>query len=647
MQHSTGQRPSLARMPGVRAILLTTASLFAIGLFAACSALQEKSADAGPASSSAEDASGASALPPEQRQALFGETHLHTAYSFDAYGFTEARIGPDLAYRFARGEPIEYLGKMVRRHDPLDFMVVTDHGEFMGVLNELDDPNSAVSKGEIGRRYREASANATGFAAFYSDVRRMVANPANIGTAVTQAMTSAWEKSIAMANANYQPGKFTTFIGYEWTSHPQDRYNLHRNVIFRGDSAPMPFTATDSLKPEDLWTYLEANRANGVEALAIPHNANGSEGNMFAWTDSDGRPIDATYSRRRALNEPLNEMAQNKGQSETLPMLSPSDEFANFEVMDRLVPNVDAKGSPPGSYVRDALGRGLVIEQRTGVNPYKLGAAGGTDFHNALSTAREDSFVGAFGFDPAVNPPGRKDVQGMLGQPAGSASLLFGSGALTGVWAERNDRPSIYAAMRRKETFATSGTRLKVRLFGGWDYRSDLVRQRDWVSTAYKTGAPMGSDLPARPTRAKAPTFAVWAVKDPNGANIDRAQIIKVWLDGATPRERVFDVALSDNRRIDPKTGKPPVVGDTVDRKSALYSNSIGAVELSTVWTDPTFDPQQPAVYYLRVIEIPTPRWSTILAAKYELPIPSGLPATLQERAWSSPIWYTPAQQAR
>lgn len=461
---------------------------------------------------------------------------------------------------------------------------------------------------------------------------------------IKDVMRSEWGRQIAMANANYRPGKFTTFIGYEWTSHPQDRYNLHRNVIFRGDTAPMPFSATDSLRPEDLWSYLEANRTKGIEALAIPHNGNASEGSMWAWTDSDGRQISADYARRRAANEPLNEIAQGKGQSETMPAMSPADEFANFEVMDRLVPRLDLKGSPPGSYVRDALGRGLLIQRRTGVNPYKFGAVGGTDFHNGLTTSAENALILAFGFDPDVNPPSRKEAQFLLQEPAAMnpPPLILGSGGLTGVWAERNDRPSIYAAMRRRETFSTSGTRIKVRLFGGWDYPNGLMQRDNWVRNAYARGVPMGSDLPARAKNTAAPRLLIWAAKDPNGANLDRVQIVKVWLDGDQQRERVFDVALSNGRRVNPTTGKAPPVGNTVDLNTATYRNDIGAVQLATEWTDPTFDAAQPAVFYVRVIEIPTPRWSTILAARYQLPLPKSSPATLQERAWSSPIWYMP-----
>lgn len=581
------------------------------------------------------------------RRALFGELHLHTSYSFDAYGFTEARTDPDLAYRFARGETVEYLGKKVRRHEPLDFMAVTDHAEYMGFLNQLDDPQSALATSEFGNHYREGRKAAKDVGGFLAEVYRSLSDPANIRDLhVAEAMRSAWQRAVDAANANYRPGRFTTLIGYEWTSQPDYRYNLHRNIIFRGDSAPQPFTATDSQRPEDLWAYLEANRARSVEALAIPHNANASGGHMFDWTDSEGRPIDADYARRRAANEPLNEITQGKGQSETLPALSPADEFADFEVVNRLVPRLDLPGSPPGSYARDALGRGLLIEQHLGVNPFKLGAVGGSDFHNGLSTSAENAFTMAFGFDPDVNAPDRKQAEWLLKEPAQAGKsvepLLLGSAGLTGVWAERNDRDSIYAALRRRETFATSGTRLQVRLFGGWDFPAGITSGTNWVQEAYAHGVAMGGDLPQRPGGAGAPRFLLWALKDPNGANLDRAQIVKVWLEGENRREQVFDVALGGAHRRDGATGRVLPVGNTVDLRNATYTNSIGAAELVAEWTDPDFEAGERAVYYLRVLEIPTPRWSTILAARHGLPLPKESPATLQERAWSSPIWYTP-----
>ena len=583
------------------------------------------------------------------RQAFFGELHLHTSWSFDAYGFTEARTNPDIAYRFARGEAVDYLGLSLRRREPLDFMAVTDHAEFIGFLSQLDDSQSALSRSSFGKEYREARAQAgqAGLGAFFQKVQSTLRGNAAMVAQLQGAeiAASTWQRTIDMANANYRPGRFTTFVAYEWTSHPGQRHNLHRNVIFRGADAPPPFTADQSLDPEDLWSYLEANRAKGVEALAIPHNANASDGNMFAMNDSAGRPIDAAYAHRRAVNEPLNEIYQTKGESETHPALSPADEFAGFELMDRLVPRLDLPGTPPGSYLRDALGRGLVIERRTGVNPFKYGAVAATDIHNGLSNSAEDAIERAFGFDPTVNAPDRAQAQFLLAEPPqmNPPPPIMGSGGLTGVWAEANTREALFDAMRRRETFGTSGTRLQVRLFGGWQFPADLLRRSDWVAAAYQSGTPMGSDLPSAPAGSRrAPSFVVWALKDPGGANLDRIQIVKVWLDRGGSREQVFDVALSGGRTVDPASGKAPPVGNTVDLAAATYRNSIGAAELSVVWTDPGFDPAQSAVYYARVLEIPTPRWTTILAARHHLPVPKDSPATLQERGWSSPIWYRP-----
>jgi hypothetical protein len=589
-----------------------------------------------------------------RRDAYFGDLHLHTSYSFDAYILFGAKVDPDGAYRFGRGESVNYLGDEVHRTSPpLDFLAVTDHSENIGVFNTLEDPDSELSRSEIGKEVREQGAKVFGkIAALQTGGKPLP------GIDVKQTTQSAWQREIDAANRNYRPGKFTTFIAYEWTSMP-DGQNLHRNVIFRGDKAPNPFTAVDSIKPEDLWTFLENVRKQGYEALAIPHNSNASNGLMYDWVDSKGRPIDQAYAELRAANEPLAEISQNKGASETRPALSPGDEFSNFEFYDHLLISA-TKSKPGGSYVRDALGRGLVIAQTAGgVNPYKYGIVGASDFHNGLSDSAESAFVGTFGaVDPSKKLPDldkyaerftqmRKGLAQSFG-PAAGAKVNFnlyenGSGNLTGVWAEQNTRESIYAGLRRKETFATSGTRLKFRFFGGWDFNSDLLKSKDWVQTAYSGGVPMGGDLPTRPSGRTAPKFVVWAVKDPDGANLDRVQVVKVWLKDGKHVEKLFDVALSNGRKVDRKTGKAPAVGDTVDLKAATFTNTIGATELSTVWQDPEFDPKTPAVYYLRVLEIPTPRWSTIVAVKRSLPLPADTSATIQERGWSSPIWFTPS----
>ena len=603
---------------------------------------------------------------PAHRQAWFGDLHLHTSFSFDAWALMGTKITPDEAYRFAKGETVPYLGKQVHRTDaPLDFLAVTDHSEYLGVMRQLDEPNSAFAQSDIGKKIKASPI--TGFLSiFHSN-----GGSTQIGDFdAAPVMRDAWQREQDAANANYAPGKFTTFIAYEWTSMPKGRYNLHRNVIFSGDHAPYPFTSRDSERPDDLWDYLEKNRAEGEDVIAIPHNANASGGLMFDWVNSDGKPIDENYATRRITNEPLTEIYQNKGGSETMPLLSSADEFSNFEVMDNLLLG-PIKSAPPGSYVRDAEGRGLVIQQKTGVNPYKLGFVAASDFHNGLSTSAESAFAGfVFGVDPKTTLPdqaGAKKVlelqpPQLLADPDAAETsnipspvipnlpfdpgkftdpTLFGSAGLTGAWAEENNRASIFAAFSRKETFATSGTRIRVRFFGGWNYGPGLTNGRDWVANAYAQGVPMGADLPARGAK-KAPRFAVWAVKDPNGANLDRLQIIKLWTDGDGYKEKVFDVAASNNRKIDHNSWHAAPVGNTVDLSTATYTNSIGATELKATWKDPEFDASKPAVYYARALEIPTPRWTTILAVKRHLPIPNNGRAILQERAWASPIWYTP-----
>lgn len=581
------------------------------------------------------------------RKAYFGDLHLHTTYSFDAYVMMGTKSTPDTAYRFARGEPVEYLGHTVQRRWPLDFLAVTDHSENMGVFNTLDDANSELTKSDLGKRIKQQGAGVTS-PIFWEIVDLFTSGKQLPGVNAKPVVQSTWQRQIETANRNYRPGTFTTFIGYEWSSMPEGKFNLHRNVIFRGNTAPDPFSSLDSRRPEDLWSYLEQNRARGVEALAIPHNSNASGGYMFDWNDSDGRPIDEAYALRRAANEPLTEISQNKGNSETSPEVSSNDEFANFEVFEHLLV-ASAKTPVHGNYVREALGRGLEIEARTGANPFKFGAVGATDFHNGLSTSDENAFNGLEGIDPAKDAPAPAAAREMLGHQTlkdpehGYDRLDNGSGSITGVWAEENTRESIYSAFRRKETFATSGPRLKLRFFGGWQYRPTLLQDAQWIKTAYAQGVTMGADLPKQDAQAKAPVFVAWAAKDPDSGNLDRIQVIKVLLRNGKAEEKIFDVALSGDRGIDPMTGKAQPVGNTVDVKTALYKNTIGATQLQVVWTDPEFDPAAPVLYYLRVLEIPTPRWSTILAAQHGLSPATDVPTSIQERGWSSPIWYTPA----
>jgi hypothetical protein len=600
---------------------------------------------------------------PAARRAFFGELHLHTTMSFDAW-VAGTKVTPDMAYKFARGDTVMVPGIQVlkeqglsggdvpaRRSWPLDFTAVTDHSEYLGAVAQLDVPGSGFSKSAFGKQLSSG-----GRAAFFSAARIIEGEkgPAADDMRAAAADANAWAVEVKAANANYQPGKFTTFIAYEWTASPGQGIHMHRNVIFNSDHAPSPFTGVDSNRPEDLWKYLDSARAQGIDVLAIPHNSNLSDGKDFDWNMSSGRPIDAAYAQQRVINEPLTEIYQTKGSSDTTPELSPSDEFANFQIMDRLYAG-EASPRQHGSYVREAFGRGLVIQRQVGINPFKMGVVAASDNHNGLSVSDEQAYAGGpSGLDPRTMSPSLAVArtaldltnQSQIVRPNGQKEndpLQLGSAGVTGVWAEANTRESIFAALKRKETFGTSGTRIRVRMFGSWNLPADLLRRADWVATAYAQGVPMGSDLPARPKGLAAPLLVLEALKDPDGANLDRIQVIKLSLEGQTYRERIFDVALSGARKIDPKTGRAPLVGNTVDLKTGTYANSIGAAALAAVWRDPTFNPGVPAVYYARVLEIPTPRWTTLLALRNHLPIPARSAPTLQERAWTSPIWFTPA----
>ncbi|OYU70823.1 MAG: hypothetical protein CFE28_12960 [Alphaproteobacteria bacterium PA2] len=598
-------------------------------------------------------------IPADQRRAYFGDLHLHTTMSLDAWTFG-SRVTPDQAYRFARGETVMVPATQMsaehgiattqpmpaRRAWPLDFMAVTDHSEYLGGFTQLELPGSAFSLSAIGQKFKEA-----GRAGFI--VLTMMRGEAETAKALAAASEASdgWNLEMRAANANYQPGKFTTFIGYEWSASPGQGIHMHRNVIFSGDTAPTPFSANDSNRPEDLWKYLETARARGSDVLAIPHNSNFSDGRDFDWNNSDGQPIDAAYARARAVNEPLVEIAQTKGTSETTPELSPNDEFAGFEVMDRLYKG-QTSPNQHGSYVREALGRGLTIQNRIGANPFKMGLVGASDAHNGLSASDENAFAsGEATLDPRTMLPTGANAKRALGmgppptlRPNGQREndpIQFGSAALTGVWAEENTRGSIFAALKRKETFATSGTRIRVRMFGGWTFSDAMLKQSGWVARAYAAGVPMGRDLPQRPAQAKAPTFILQASKDPTGANLDRIQVVKLWVENGVQKEKVFNVALSGNRKAG-ADGRAPPVGNTVDLKTGRASNTIGSGMLTVAWRDPEFDPKSPAVYYGRVLEVPSPRWSTLLAIHNGLPLPAKAPPTIQERAWTSPIWFTP-----
>jgi len=588
------------------------------------------------------------------REAYYGDLHLHTSYSFDAY-ISGTGISPDEAYRFAKGEAVNYLGQPVQRRQPLDFLAVTDHSENIGVFTELADPHSVVSQSDAGKAVRAWSASMSGsdghpdwsslnkepalldrFLVLWED--NFLGSRNRLPENLKRESKAAWAREIEFANRNYEPGKFTTFIAYEWTAMPFGA-NLHRNVIFKGNSAPYPFTSLDSKDPRDLWDWLERIRKEGDEALAIPHNANASNGLMYDWVDSSNSlGMNRAYAAERQANEPLSEISQTKGSSETCPMLSPNDEFANYEIYDFVAADRRHDSRPQGSYLRDALSRGLVLQRQLGANPFKYGFVGASDLHSGLSISAQRDFAGDIA---ALNMGGGRPTKTQAASALSAPEMVkVTSGNLTGAWAESNTRESIFNAFRRRETFATSGTRLKFRFFGGWGFGKDLLQRKDWIATAYARGVPMGGDLPAKPADAQAPIFAIWAIKDPDGANLDRVQVIKVWEESGQQKEKVFDVAWSGNRRPNPETSQVPPVGDTVDLKTGQYTNTLGAVELKSIWMDPEFSPDHLAAYYLRVLEIPTPRWSTLLAIENTLPLPKDVPATEQQRGWSSPIWY-------
>ena len=576
-----------------------------------------------------------------ERQAYFGQTHVHTSWSFDAYIFGNTLTGPEDAYKYAMGQPIKHpAGYEVQLKRPLDFQAVTDHSEYVGTIRLANDPSSAISKLPVAEKLKVRSKE--DIQRVYLFLATSLVNEPIKELLSPEVTGSVWKEIVAIADKYYQPGKFTTFVAYEWSSTPDNR-NLHRNVIFKDSrKVPgLPFSAIDSTHPEDLWRWMDVQRQAGNELLAISHNANLSDGIMFPLeVDNRGRPIDTSWAQQRVNNEPLSEIQQLKGASETHPLLSPNDEFAGYEILTYLLGEVDRAPQIHGSYIREAYQNGLAMQETRGYNPYKFGVVGASDSHNTAVPYTESNFFGAHGLTdatPQMRLSGKKT--------AGLDPALLATSGLGGVWAEENTREAIFAAMQRKETFGTSGVRIQVRLFGGWEFGHEELRHRDWVKIGYEKGVPMGGDLPA--LRGKAPTFMVWAVKDPEDANLDRIQIIKGWTKHGQIFEKVYDVAWSGERKHDPATGQLSPVGNTVDIQQATYTNTIGAVELKTVWTDPEFDASQHAIYYTRVLQIPTPRWTTIQAKELGMVPPSNVPATVQERAWSSPIWYTPTEEAR
>jgi len=591
----------------------------------------------------------ASAQDTPDRHAYFGEQHIHTSWSVDAWLFGNHLTGPDAALRYAQGETIHHpLGYDIKIEQPLDWMGVTDHSEYVGVTKEANTPGSALSKlPEAQPLILKDPNDPADVQKVFTYLVSLVNRPRVEALSSPEVAGSVWKQNVQIADENNKPGTFTAFCSYEFTSQHNFR-NLHRNIYFRDCAhvSAQPYSSLDSWHPEDLWKWMDTQRKAGNELLAISHNANLSDGWMYPIdVDSLGRPIDAAWAASREENERLIEIKQIKGQSETHPLLSPNDEFANYEVMSFLIGLPEDSGLVPGivgSYARQALKDGLTMLDTQGFNPYRFGFVAGSDSHNTGAPYRQNNFFGGHGIND-----GTIETR-MSGHIFTGMDVRYENPAgLSAVWAEENTRESIWDAMYRRETFATSGPRIQVRFFGGWDYKSDTLNNEDWVHAAYAGGTPMGGDMPTAPKDVAAPSFVVWAVKDPTSGNLDRIQVIKGWTENGQSFEKIYDVVWSGDRKPDQWTGVVPPIESTVNLDEATYTNSVGSTELKTVWTDPDFDPSLHAFYYVRVLEIPTPRWSTIQAKQLGIAPPDVVPATVQERAWSSPIWYTPTTEAR
>ncbi len=634
--------------------------------------------------------------PNKDRNPYYGDLHVHTKYSFDAYVFG-VTASPDDAYRYAKGEGVNHpLGYEMKLREPLDFYAVTDHGFYMGMIQAYADTTTDISQNEFAEPFHNLNRldNLTVESAgersniFSSVLGATIIQPypdwhpkllkAYLTRNTQGALQSfdydihksAWADVARSANEHNDPGHFTTFIGYEFTTSTDiEGGNLHRNVIFNSSKASIrPWTRIDSINPEDLWTWQDKLRDKGVDTIAIPHNSNGSNGQMFEMESFKGNALDIEYAKKRMRNEPLVEITQVKGTSDTHPLLSPDDEWADFEIMDvRVGSRPPTYSKPSGSYVREAYLNGLTLEFTKQGNPYKFGLIGSTDTHVVAASLDESNFwskVGLLDGDPENRgsvPLKEENVERLdeymraFNQPVSRVSLeqgeyantgftQWGASGLAAAWAEENTRESIFNAFRRKETFATTGTRIAVRFFGGYNLSSIDLNSESLVSEAYQKGVTMGSDL--LHNENKIPEFLVWAQRDKNGAPLQRIQIIKGWIDNNSgrPKEKVFDVACSDGMQPDPITNRCPDNGARVNINDCSISTNVGSSELKIVWKDPEFAPDDKTFYYVRVLENPTCRWSTWDAIKAGYKPREGLHETIQERAWSSPIWYIPEQ---
>jgi hypothetical protein len=585
----------------------------------------------------------------------FGDTHLHTGFSFDAGAFG-ARLTPRDAYVFAKGKEItSNTNQPVKLSRPLDFLVVADHSDGMGFFPQLLGGDPELLATPQGRKWYDQIKGGQGAEAAFDIIMSFGQGKMPKGFPVpgTRAYRNAWQETIKAAEEANDPGRFTAFIGYEWTSNAAAN-NLHRNIIFRDNadkaSRVEPYTTLKPLgsdNPADLWKWMSAyEEKTGGDVLAIAHNGNLSNGTMFPMVEAFGKKIDREYAVTRAKWERLYEMTQTKGTGEAHPYLSPNDEFADFEIWDK--GNLDGsmaktKDMLKFEYAREALKNGLNLESKLGVNPYKFGMIGSSDAHNGLSALEEENF---FGKTAPQEPSPERMTKTFFKHPKTGVTIMDWEVSASGyaaVWATENTREAIFDAMQRRETYATTGPRMFVRFFGGWDFEPNDAHNRLPAAIGYSKGVPMGGDLSAAPA-GKVPTFLVAALKDPIGANLDRIQIIKGWLDArGDVQENIYDVVWGDaDKRRFGSDGKLPSVGSTVDAENATWTNTIGNPELITVWKDPDFDAKQRAFYYARVLEIPTPRWTAYDAKRFGVkPLP-GTTMTLQERAYTSPIWYTP-----
>ena len=577
----------------------------------------------------------------EQRQVLFGDLHIHTGFSTDAY-VMGVRSEPNDVYRFAKGEVISHgAGYPIRISRPLDFAAVTDHAEYLGQarLANLDVPTTQQPLNEL---LRNGSLLKVTLAWLETSLQIQEDGFSPGGAPLDRRVNlDAWQATIKAAEDHNQPGIFTSFIGYEWSGDAgRITTHMHRNVIFRSNQvSEIPFSSIDSNRPEDLWEFLEKQGEHGRVAMAIPHNPNFSGGNMYAPKDSEGNPFTAHYAAMRSRFEPISEILQIKGASETHPLLSSEDEFAGFEVIgESLFISETTLETTKGSYARDALRVGMELGHSEGFNPFNFGVIGSSDSHNASSPSDEGNYTGKL---PMLDGSAglRTDEATLL--PEGINPVVhWGSGGLAAVWAQENTRESIFDALQRKETYATSGPRLKLRFFAGWNYAPALLGSADVIEQAYAGGVPMGGVLSAVTSDQK-PSFIIMAAKDPLGANLDRVQIVKAWVDlEGKSHEQVIDISAADGRTVDSTTNKLPPVGNTVDVATASYQNSIGSTLINAHWTDAEFDPALQTLYYARLLEIPTPRWSTYDAVK--LGTTPMQPTSIQERAISSAIWYRP-----